>query len=177
MRGRSAKLWRPFHRFIPQRSNNDLHASYTLLPDGPEATSGYVPSGIYGEGMAASMNARRAEMERSRKRAMMAEGDGLRGESTFVFKGSMTFGRLIDVLISPLQTKRIAHIPTCLKPSSSARISSTDPRLRILLPHQIFHFDMRARPNLLRCSKRTRPEMVFWVPFQLIRQAHPGLLL
>ena len=72
-------------RFIPQRSNNDLHASYTLLPDGPEATSGYVPSGIYGEGMAASNNARRAEMERSRKRAMMAEGDGLRGELSLRF--------------------------------------------------------------------------------------------
>ena len=73
--------WRSRFRFIPQRSNNDLHAAYTLLPDGPEATSGFVPSGIYGEGLAASINARRAEVDRSRKRSMMAEGDGIRGMS------------------------------------------------------------------------------------------------
>lgn len=67
-------------RFIPQRSNIDLVASYSLLPDGPEATAGFVPSGIYGEGIAASMNARRLGMERNRKRTLMAEGEGLRGK-------------------------------------------------------------------------------------------------
>lgn len=80
LRDRSGRSDLASVRFIPQRSNNDLHASYTLLPDGPEATAGYVPSGIYGEGLAASISARRAELDRSRKRSMMAEGDGVRGK-------------------------------------------------------------------------------------------------